>query len=228
MRLASILIAAVSLASGTADPLAAILAGFERSSAPALTSYEATRLLSVSTRGGKMQATLRARTTLSPEGGFQYEVLDADGSPMLQRKVLRAALEAERTMALRGDGRRGALSADNYAFGADDDTGSPLLRLTLTPRRSDALLVRGAMYVTRDDYDLVRVEGLLVKRPSFWTRRVHVSRQYGRIAGVRVPLAMESTASVLIVGTSRFAMTYEYSSVNGIAAGTLPPNPAGS
>jgi len=59
------------------------------------------------------------------------------------------------------------------------------------------------------------VEGLLVKRPSFWTRRVEVVRRYARVGGVRLPVSMESTAQVLVVGTSTFSMTYEYESING-------------
>jgi hypothetical protein len=71
--------------------------------------------------------------------------------------------------------------------------------------------------VVGPEADLVRVEGVLSKRPSFWTRRVEVVRRYGRIGGVRVPVAMESTASVLIFGRSTFTMTYDYLTVNGIS-----------
>jgi hypothetical protein len=91
------------------------------------------------------------------------------------------------------------------------------VKVLLHPKRKDAILIDGAILVTEDTADLVRVEGELVKRPSFWTRRVEVARRYGRVAGVRVPLEMRSTASVLIVGASTFSMTYEYETVNGIA-----------
>jgi hypothetical protein len=61
----------------------------------------------------------------------------------------------------------------------------------------------------------VRVEGVLVKRPSFWTRRVEVTREYSRIGGARLPVMMSSVADVLFVGRSTFEMRYEYESVNG-------------
>ena len=107
-----------------------------------------------------------------------------------------------------------ALDPANYEFApavAEDG----LLRVGLTPRRKDAMLIDGAMFLSPEDADLVRLEGRLVKPPSFWTRQVKVVRRYGRNAGVRVPLSMESTAKVLIVGTSTFAMSYRYLSVNG-------------
>ena len=59
-----------------------------------------------------------------------------------------------------------------------------------------------------------------MKRPSFWTRRVDIVRHYARLAGVRVPVGMESTGQVLMLGPSSFTMTWEYESVNGIRVGT--------
>ena len=76
-------------------------------------------------------------------------------------------------------------------------------------------MIDGNIFLKSTDADLVRIEGLLVKRPSFWTRRVEVSREYARVAGVRVPVLMTSVADVLFVGRSTFEMQYEYESVNG-------------
>jgi hypothetical protein len=44
---------------------------------------------------------------------------------------------------------------------------------------------------------------------------VRVVREYAEIAGVHVPVAMRSTADVLIVGASTFEMTYQYEEING-------------
>jgi hypothetical protein len=196
---------------------------FMARSFPVLTSYRATRHLTATTRGGKMQATLRARTELDAESGFRFEVLEASGSQTIQKRVLLAALDAERQLQRNGTGTRGALTADNYSFLPPVSEDASFVRVDLKPRRRDTLLVEGAMFLAPEDFDLVRVEGLLVKRPSFWTRKVSVVRRYGRVAGVRVPLAMESTASVLIVGRSTFAMTYDYEMVNGTAVAPESP-----
>ena len=87
-------------------------------------------------------------------------------------------------------------------------------------RRKDVLLVDGAIFVNPEDGDLVRIEGRLSKTPSFWTRRVEVVRHYQRINGVRVPVAIESIASVLIAGRSTFKMTYQYETINGQQVGS--------
>ena len=54
------------------------------------------------------------------------------------------------------------------------------------------------------------------------------SKSFGaieRIAGIRVPVAIESVAQVLIAGRSTFQMTYEYETINGLRVGTPRPRP---
>ena len=45
-------------------------------------------------------------------------------------------------------------------------------------------------------------------------------RRYDRIGGVRVPIAFESVASILMAGKATFTMSYEYHSVNGVEVET--------
>jgi hypothetical protein len=92
------------------------------------------------------------------------------------------------------------------------------------PKRKDVLLVEGAIFVQPGDGELSRIEGKLSKAPSFWTRRVDVVRRYERKAGVRVPVAIESVAHVLIAGRSTFKMTYEYQTINGQHVGDPQPH----
>jgi hypothetical protein len=90
-----------------------------------------------------------------------------------------------------------------------------IAKLQIVPLRADTLLVNGTLTIEAGTGDLLSVEGRLAKSPSFWTNRVDVSRRYGRVAGIRVPLQVESTANVKFAGTSEFSMTYEYASING-------------
>ena len=201
--------------------LGRFLAEYEQS-LQSLVSYRAVRRLSVVARGGKMTATLKARTTLDPINGFQFEVLEENGSGMLRSRVLHGALEAERDAKRREKGAHGALTAANYTFGAGELTPDGMLRVAIHPVRKDSLLVEGSILLTNEAADLVRMEGLLVKRPSFWTRKVLIVRDYARIGGVRVPVAMGSTADILFAGPSSFSMSYEYESINDV-----PTQPTG-
>jgi hypothetical protein len=180
-----------------------------------LTSYRAFRTLEASSRGGKMHGRLTAQTSIDPSLGFQYSIVEESGSGLIRGRVLRAALETERSMHQAGELGKGALSQANYQFTTIGPADEGLIWVGMRPKRRDTLLIEGRMMLTEDTGDLVRVEGLLVKRPSVWTRRVEVAREYARIGGVRVPVSMQSNARVLIAGASTFSMTYEYEWING-------------
>jgi hypothetical protein len=152
--------------------------------------------------------------------GFRYTIAAEGGSESVRSRVFRAMLETERKSWASGDPERAGVTPVNYTFedrGAQDDG---LASLGVTPRRKDVLLVDGAIFLKPDDGDLVRMEGQLSKAPSFWTRKVHIVRRYQRFAGVRMPIALETVANVLIAGRSTLKMTYEYESINGQRVGT--------
>ena len=131
----------------------------------------------------------------------------------MQNKVLRAALDGERDLIRTSSA--GTLDSANYRF-ADDGVEGDLARIRMTPIRKDKLLVDGWLLVSASDADLISLKGRLAKTPSFWTTRVDVVRHYRRIAGVRVPVDLRSTAMVRFAGPSTFSMTYEYESINGV------------
>ena len=189
---------------------------FLTNAGPPLTSYRAFRTLEADARGGHTHARLTAWTTLDPIQGFQYAVVEETGSGIVRQKVLHAALEAERAIRLSGELDKGSLTPSNYDFSAGRGAEDGLIRVDIHPKRHDTMLIEGCILLTEADGDLARVEGFLIKRPSFWTREVQVVRKYQRIDGIRVPISMQSTARVLIAGRSTFSMTYEYASINGV------------
>lgn len=188
-----------------------------------LIQYRAVRQLTARNERFRKEAGLDVATTLDPSGGFRYEVLAESGSPYVRRRVLEPILLGEARAVGEGAAVRAALTIANYEFLTVEPEGEPLARLLIRPRRKDTLLVDGAILVTPDDADLVRIEGRLARNPSFWTSRVEVRREYARFAGVRVPVRVESRAWVKIAGVSNFVMTYEYEEINGR---TLAPSSA--
>ena len=74
-----------------------------------------------------------------------------------------------------------------------------------------------------DDGDLVRMEGKHSKPPPFWTRHVEIVRWYQRFAGVRMPVALESVARLLVIGRATFKLSYEYETVDGQRIGSPQP-----
>jgi hypothetical protein len=156
---------------------------------------------------------LEARTVLR-HGVFAWTIEREGGSTFIRNRVLRAALRGEAELIALGEPARATLSAANYEWGPVSPAGINLATLEIRPRRRDVLLVDGTITVSAPDADLLRVEGWLAKGPSFWTPRVHIVREYARIAGVRVPMSLESTSLVRFVGASHLRVTYSYDMVN--------------
>lgn len=164
--------------------------------------------------------------TESDRDGFRYQIVGEGGSGYICTHVLLAALKSEQELWQSGAIDRAALTPENYQFTVGDLQADGLVSMAVKPRRSGTLFVDGSIYVDPDDGDLVRLEGRLVKPPSFWTRRVDIVRWFRRVAGVRMPVAVESVASVRIAGRSTFRMDYEYESVNGQRVGNPQPRAA--
>jgi hypothetical protein len=177
--------------------------------------YRALRRLEAQNPKFKQSAWMVAWTEYDHVNGFRYQIVDEGGSAYIRTKVLRAALEGEQKIWADREPQKASFNHDNYLF----DTGAPapdgLAAVGVRPKRKDVLLVEGAIFVQPGDGELARIEGRLSKTPSFWTRRVDVVRRYERKAGVRVPVAIESVAHVLIAGRSTFKMTYDYQTING-------------
>lgn len=199
---------------------AGTIARFLGSAEPPLTSYTARRVLSASSMGGRMKASLEAWTRLNPDGTFSFDVIREEGSGLIRSRVLVAALATEQRARNSGETAQSELTMLNYQFQINDDlTGEGFATIRLHPRRKTQMLLNGMVTVRPDDGDMIRVEGSPAKSPSWWTKRVDIVRRYERVAGVRVPVEMRSRADVRIAGESTFSMTYEYELVNGMEVG---------
>lgn len=204
---------------GRTEPAAAVQPALERFLArpdEPVTQYRAHRVLEGQNERFNKRARLEAVTELAG-GRFTYTIVNESGSEYILGKVLRPILETEARVLASGDPSRAALTVENYDITGGELAGQGLVKLFAKPRRKDVSLIDGAVFVTRDDSDLVRIEGRMAKNPSFWTTRVNLVRYYDRVGGVRVPVRLDSTASIRFAGDSSLSMTYKYEMVNGVA-----------
>ncbi len=212
------MMALLVVGSGAATPAtsqsSSILERFLALDDPTPTQYRALRHLEAQNDKFEKNAWMDVWTD-ADVSGFRYRIVAEDGSDYIRNRVFRASLETERKMWASGAPDKAGFTLANYIFedrGAHPDG---LASLAVTPRRKDLLLVDGVIFLRPDDGELMRLEGELAKSPSFWTRRVHIIRHYQRFLGIRMPVALETTAAVRIAGRSTFRMTYEYESING-------------
>ena len=215
-----VLSVSAGITSAASSRSSVMLDRFLNSGKPGLTSYKARRVLTASTMGGRMAATLEAWTYLDPGGTFRFEVIRQDGSGLIREHVLVAALDSEQRTRSRGETGQAELTTTNYDFQVDNDTKEGgLVTIRLLPRRSTPMLLEGTVTVRQQDGDVVRIDGSPSERPSWWTKHVDIVRRYERIAGVRVPIEMSSRADVRIAGDATFSMIYEYKTINGQTVG---------
>src|SRR5438093_2212726 len=176
---------------------------------PTPTQYRALRHLEAQNDRFEERAWMDVWTD-ADSSGFRYRIVGEEGSDYIRNRVFRASLETERKMWASGAPDKAGFTPANYVFEDRGTHADGLASLAVKPRRKDLLLVDGVIFLRPDDGELMRLEGELAKSPSFWTRRVHIVRHYQRFVGVRMPVALETTATVRVAGRSTFRVTYEY------------------
>jgi hypothetical protein len=181
-----------------------------------LMEYRAARHMEAQNERFNMRASLDAVTTLNADGHFSYSVTREEGSEYIRNKVLRALLQNEEKLFATADPRRAALTSSNYELNGGELAEPGVVRLFVKPRRKEVSLFEGSVFVTRDDADLLRVEGRLARNPSFWTTRVDLVRRYDRVGGIRVPVRLDTAAQIRFAGTATMSVVYDYEMVNGI------------
>jgi hypothetical protein len=216
----------MGLASSSSAPPA--LQRFLSLTAPTTVPYRALRRLDAQCESLGKRAWMDVWTELDGRGALQYRIVGEGGSDYIRTSVFRATLEAEQKLWASGEPDRAGITMDNYVFEDHGSESDGLAWLSIKPRRKERLLIDGSIFLRPSDGELLRLEGRLVKSPSFFVRRVEIVSRFERLAGVRMPVALESAANLLVGGRATFRMTYEYESVNQRQIGNPQPRTVGS
>lgn len=210
-----------SAAAGPIDDLQLdrVLARFN---APAPPAYRAYRRLEAGLPGSSKYGRLEAWTVYQPGRGLSYDVVQESGYEYVRNKVLRGVLNSEQELMAHGRPLRAPLVAANYDFEPGGATESGLMRLLLRPARKSHGIVNGSALIDPDSGGVERIEGRLVKSPSFWVRDVDVIWKFARYGDAVVPIEVSSSARVRFYGRSSFNMTYDYVSIDGRVVGGAP------
>ncbi len=205
-------------ASGSADP------GFERvlakSNTVAPPAYRAFRRLEGGlTNGSDKRGWIEAWTEYQPGRGFTFEIIREGGSEYVRNKTLRTILTSEQDLIARGKRLRASLDAKNYMFEDGGMSDEGLQRILMNPIKKSDGLVAGSLWIEPGSGLLTRIQGRLMKSPSFWLRDVEVIWKFAHIGGHVVPIEMTSTGRVRVFGRSNFRMVYDYVSIDGRSTG---------
>lgn len=192
------------------------MARFNTSAPPA---YRAFRRLDAGVAGSAKHGWIEVWTEFNPDRGFTFEVVDEGGHEYVRNKVLRKVLLNEQQLIARGFPLRAPLDAHNYSFEDGGTNGAGLQRVVLKAVRKAHGIVNGALLLAPGEEYVARLEGRLVKSPSFWVKDVDVTWSFAELGGHALPVEMTSSGRIRMIGRSTFKMTYEYESIDGRPTG---------
>lgn len=192
------------------------MARFNTTAPPA---YRAFRRLEAGIAGSSRHGWLEAWTEFRPGNGLTIDIVGEGGHEYVREKVLRKMLINEQELVARGFPLRAALETYNYTFADGGTNQEGVQRIVLKAARKFDGVVNGALFLSPDADYVARIEGRLVKNPSFWVKDVDVTWHYARIDGHVLPVEMTSTGRVRMIGQSTFKMTYDYVSIQGHPTG---------
>lgn len=198
--------------------------GFERvlakSNTVAPPPYRAFRRLEGGVTGSDRRGWLEAWTEYQPGRGFTFEVIREGGSEYVRKKILRRMLTTEQQLIAHGKRLRASLESTNYAFEDGGMADGGLRRILLMPVKKSDGLIKGSLLLEPESGLVAKIQGRLVKSPSFWVRDVDVAWKFAHVGGHVVPVEMTSTGRVRMFGRSNFRMVYDYASIDGRSTGT--------
>ena len=205
-------------AAGSSEPaFERVLAKSNNVAPPAYRAFR--RLEGGLTNGSDKRGWLEAWTEYQPGRGFTFEVVGEGGSEYVRNKSLRAILASEQDLIARGKRLRASLDAKNYAFEDGGMTDDGLQRILMNPTKKSEGLIAGSLLIEPGSGLVTRIQGRLMKSPSFWLRDVEVTWKFAHIDGHVVPIEMTSTGRVRVFGRSNFRMVYDYVSIDGRSTG---------
>lgn len=169
-----------------------------------LRRYTVDRTYEVLTGSDKEAAIINARMEFTcPPASKQFRLLSKTNAGTVSNMVYEKATKGEQE-ALEGDIlERSSITADNYYFtlvGQETIAGVPCYHLEVTPKRKEKFLFKGKVWVSANNYDLVRIEGSPIKSPSIWIKKLTFVRQFQNVGGMWLPSVDESVVDVRLYG----------------------------
>ena len=215
LTISGILLWSLGLSAGSglpADQFQPVLDRFNSSAPPA---YRAFRRLEAGRPDSGKHGWLEVWTEHRPGAPFKYTVVREGGYDYVRNNVLRSLLKREAELVADGKPLRAPIVPRNYTIEDGGVTDSGLTRLMLIPARKSDGVIRGVALVEPDMGGIVRMEGRLIKSPSFWVRDVDVTWKFTRMGDAIVPIELSSSARVVFYGRQPFKMTYDYVQIDG-------------
>ena len=144
-----------------------------------------------------------AEVDYSPSEGKSYEIQKESGSKRAA-DVVHKVLQHEVEMGQSKNVGQSAIDPSNYSFdylGEASLDGNPCYLLGLNPKRKDTELLHGKAWVDAKSFQIRRIQGQMVKNPSWFLKRVDVTIDFSEVGGSWLETAVEAVADVRFLGS---------------------------
>jgi hypothetical protein len=124
-----------------------------------------------------------AKVNFLPPNVKSYDIDQSTGG--MGEKIVRHILDHE--VDATRDPRTLMVNEQNYAFaftGEDMLDGNSCYRLRIAPKHERKDLLKATIWVDKNSYHIVRMEGEPAKSPSFWVKDVHLVLEFDEVAGM--------------------------------------------
>src|ERR1700733_14141907 len=212
-----------SLTGPTADEIAArmVVKNAERQAALEHYASERTYRVEYKGTGGAHFGELAVHAEYSAPGQKRFTVESEAGSKLICERVLRRLVESEQEASQTANRMQTMLSAENYHLdlvGEEQIDGARAWVLKVSPKVDSKFTYRGKVWVSEDDYAVMRVHGEPAKNPSWWINRASFDSRYVRRGKFWLPGKNVSTSHVRIGGEATLTIDYgEYQTLAGKA-----------
>ncbi len=193
----------------------------------ALERYDSERVYRVEYKGtgGEHKAEMKVRLEFKAPSQKRFVVESESGSKFMCDKVLKKLVDSEQEASEKASRMQTVLSPQTYNMrvaGEETVSGVPAWVLEVSPKVADKFTYKGKVWVSKDDYGVVKVMGEPAKSPSWFISKAGFEYQYEREAGrFWLPEKNVSTSHVRIGGEAR--LTIDYGAYHIVAVGQDAP-----
>ena len=177
----------------------------------ALQRYKASRRYVIDNKRFHKHAEVTVQEAYSYPGKKEILTVAESGSSFVRKKVIHKLIDAELESTRDENRNQTRITPEFYEFqwiGTDNISGRPCFLLEIIPKLRKKFLMRGEICVDQKDLAIVQIEGRPAKKPSFWTRKVHIIRRYRKHGPFWLTDSIESESDVWIAGKSYLKIDY--------------------
>lgn len=209
--------AAAQTAQWTADEVVHRLLEMDGARRQALQRYTSNRVYVAENKRFSKRAEVAVRETYSFLRKKDFTVLSETGSDYIRRKVIDKLIAAEIESGQKDSRDQTRITPENYGFqlaGTAPVDGRSCFVVEVIPLHAKKYLIRGKIWVDQEEFAITRMEVAPAKNPSFWTRKVQITRRYQKYGPFWLPASMESESDILIACKSTRQIAYTDYQIN--------------